>query len=115
VDAAGNLYIADTGNGRVRKVSNGVITTIAGNGTFGFAGDGGPATNAEFYAPLKIAVDASGRVYVADTNNSRIRVLIPDSDACASTPPGPPGGRTGAPSLAAPCRTVGSLPVSPSR
>ena len=46
VDSAGNLYIADTGNNRIRKVSNGVITTVAGNGTAGFGGDDGPATSA---------------------------------------------------------------------
>ena len=51
VDAAGNLYIADTGNHRIRKVSNGVITTVAGNGTPGYSGDNGPATSAQLNRP----------------------------------------------------------------
>lgn len=73
VDAGGNLYIADTQNQRVRKVSNGVITTIAGTGTFGYSGDGGPATQATLASPSGVAVDSSGNVYIADTNNHLIR------------------------------------------
>jgi len=76
VDSAGNLYITNNGS-RVNKVSSGVIATIAGNGTFGFTGDGGPAANAEFYADLALAVDSAGDVYVADYDNGRIRVLTP--------------------------------------
>jgi trimeric autotransporter adhesin len=75
VDALGNLYIADTGNNRVRRVSNGVITTVAGNGTQGFSGDGGPATSAQLYAPTRLAVDASGNLYIADTGNNRVRMV----------------------------------------
>jgi sugar lactone lactonase YvrE len=77
VDASGNLFIADTINQRIRRVSHGVIETVAGNGTVGFAGDGGPATRAEFAAPVAIAMDAGGSLYVADQGNRRIRVLIP--------------------------------------
>ena len=73
VDSAGNLYITDTGNSRIRKVSNGVITTVAGNGTFGFSGDNGPATSAGLSTPFGVAVDSAGNVYIADTENSRIR------------------------------------------
>jgi uncharacterized protein (TIGR03437 family) len=72
VDSAGNLYIADDST-RIRKVSNGVITTVAGNGTTGFSGDGGPATSAQLNGPLGIAVDSGGNLYIADTNNRRIR------------------------------------------
>jgi len=73
VDAAGNLYIADTSNDRIRKVSNGVITTVVGTGTLGFAGDNGPATYAELSAPNGVAVDPAGNLYIADTGNNRIR------------------------------------------
>jgi uncharacterized protein (TIGR03437 family) len=73
VDSAGNLYIADFGNNRVRKVSGGVIATVAGNGTLGFSGDNGPATSAQLYAPAGLAVDSLGDLYIADYGNNRIR------------------------------------------
>ena len=73
VDSAGNLFIADTGNQCIRKVTNGVITTVAGNGTYGFSGDNGPAANAGLSTPYGVAVDSAGSLYIADTNNNRIR------------------------------------------
>ena len=73
VDSTGNLYIADDLNNRVRKVSGGVITTVAGNGTFGFSGDGGPATRGELAYPESVAVDSAGNLYIADGRNNRIR------------------------------------------
>jgi sugar lactone lactonase YvrE len=73
VDLSGNLYISDESTNRVRKVSNGVITTIAGNGTGGFAGDNGPATSAQLSEPSGLAVDSAGNLYIADTRNARIR------------------------------------------
>ena len=73
VDSAGNLYIADAGNDRVRKVTNGTITTVAGNGTQGFSGDNGPATSAQLNQPKGVAVDATGNLYIADEANQRIR------------------------------------------
>ena len=74
VDGAGNLFIADTQNHRIRKVdSSGVITTVAGNGTSGFSGDGGPATEASLAAPGGVAVDSAGNLFIADHDNHRIR------------------------------------------
>jgi uncharacterized repeat protein (TIGR02543 family) len=74
-DAAGNLYIVDHGNNRIRRVAagSGIITTVAGTGTLGFSGDGGPATAAEIYSPFSIAADAAGNLYIADSYNYRIR------------------------------------------
>jgi sugar lactone lactonase YvrE len=78
VDRAGNLYIADSGNNRIRKVSSaGIITTIAGNGAQGDSGDGGPALRAELWLPSGVAVDSTGHVFVADTSNNAVRLLTP--------------------------------------
>ncbi len=76
VDASGNIYIGDTQNNRIRKITKtGIISTFAGNGTLGFSGDGGQATAAEFHAPSSMTLDASGNLYVADTWNQRIRKI----------------------------------------
>ncbi len=73
-DAAGNLYFAETGNHVVRKVTSaGIITTVAGNGVQGFAGDGGLATSAELDSPAGLALDAAGDLYIADSHNQRVR------------------------------------------
>ena len=80
VDSAGNLFIAE--NTRIRKVSGGVITTVAGNGTPGLSGDNGPATSAQVGAPNSLAVDASGRVYISDRDFNWIRVLTPSGPSC---------------------------------
>ena len=75
VDAAGNLFIADPSNRRIRKVaaSTGIITTVAGNGSSGFSGDGGLATNARLNSPTGVVVDAAGNLFIADRINRRIR------------------------------------------
>ena len=75
LDGSGNLYIADTGNHRIRKVdaSTGNISTVAGTGSGAYGGDGGPATAARIYAPASVAVDAAGNVYIGDRGNNRIR------------------------------------------
>lgn len=76
VDSAGNLYISDQGNHRIRKVStSGIITTIAGNGAMGKNGDGGPATQAQMGQPAGLAVDGSGNVYVADSYLQTVRQI----------------------------------------
>ena len=74
VDTSGNLFIADTGNNVIRKVAaNGVISTVAGDGLAGYSGDNGPATNASLFNPSGVAADASGNLFIADTDNSVIR------------------------------------------
>ncbi len=74
LDGAGNLYIADTNNLRIRKVgADGIISTVAGNGIAAFAGDGGLARDASFSAPVAVAVDAEGNVYIGDIFNFRLR------------------------------------------
>ena len=74
VDNSGNLYIADTGNGRIRKVDrSGIITTVAGRGNGSVLGDGGPATSAQLANPNDVAVDSTGNLYIADFGNGRIR------------------------------------------
>ena len=74
VDASGNLFISDAGNSVVRKINVlGIVSTMAGDNISGFLGDGGPATAAELTAPAGITIDASGKVYVADYYNYRIR------------------------------------------
>ena len=78
LDTSGNLYIADSNNQRIREVeTNGTITTVAGNGTSGFLGDGGAATSAEdSRTPTGLAVDSSGNLVIADQTNQRIRKVI---------------------------------------
>ena len=86
VDGAGNLFITDRGNHRIRKVdSAGNITTVAGNGSYGFSGDGGAATAAWLGSPSGVAVDGAGNVYIADRGNSLVRKLTPVGGS--DTPP----------------------------
>src|SRR5438876_243216 len=74
VDGAGNLFIVDSGNLRIRKVTPaGTITTVAGNGSFGFSGDDGPATSAQLRYATGVAVDGAGNLFIADSVNQRIR------------------------------------------
>ena len=79
-DAAGNVYVEDPSPSlavccRIRKVANGVITTIAGNGTFGYSGDGGPATSAQLFRPGAMALDAAGTLYFFDDTTSRTSIM----------------------------------------
>jgi sugar lactone lactonase YvrE len=76
VDAAGNVFIADTYNHRIRRVSpTGTMTTVAGNGTSGFSGDGGTATSSQLRFPEGVWVDGSGNLYIADSGNDRVRLV----------------------------------------
>ena len=75
IDASGALLVCDSSNERVRRISAGVIQTVAGNGMQGFAGDGGAATTAELDTPTGLAVGSDGRIFVADSHNQRIRVI----------------------------------------
>lgn len=84
VDFSGNLYIADSGNNRVRKIDvAGIMTTVAGTGTDGFSGDGGPASLAVLNFPWGVTTSAAGGVYISDRVNSRIRLI-------SGAPQGPP-------------------------
>ncbi|MDP1802995.1 MAG: T9SS type A sorting domain-containing protein [Bacteroidota bacterium] len=75
-DASGNLYVAEYGSSKIRKIDpSGIITTFAGTGVAGFSGDGGPAISAQLNVPNNLATDASGNIYIADKANHRIRKI----------------------------------------
>ena len=108
LDAEGNLYVADTGNNRVRKVTpEGVVSTIAGNGSAGYVD--GPASAAEFNGPIGVAVDEHNNVYVADTYNDRIRKISTDGVVTTVAGSAGPGYRDGSSTTAqfdTPCGIV---------
>ena len=92
IDGEGSIYIADTYNHRIRKVTpDGVISTIAGTGESGFGGDGGPATQAALAYPTSVAVAADGAIYIADTRNHRVRKLAADGTLTTVAGTGAPG------------------------
>jgi hypothetical protein len=96
LDGAGNLFIEDSGNVRVRKVSpEGIITTVAGSGKAGFSGDGGPATEARFSELRLGAVDAAGNLFIADRNNHRIRKVSLEGIVTTVAGSGPTGAAKG--------------------
>ena len=100
VDAGGTLFIADAGNYRVRRVSGGVITTIAGTGTDGFSGDGGAAVNAMLNFPWSVGLDGGGNLLIGDMFNQRIRRVSGAGTGLASPGTGPsPAGSGNPPSL----------------
>jgi DNA-binding beta-propeller fold protein YncE len=77
IDSAGNIFIADTYNGRIRRVTaaTGVITTVAGDGSFRYSGDNGPAVSATLNSPTGLAIDAAGNLIIVDFWNERIRAI----------------------------------------
>jgi len=80
-DASGNLYLADAGTNRIRKITtDGIITTVAGSATSNYSGDGGRATNAGLNSPVAVAVDAPGNIFIADAGDYRIREVTPDGN-----------------------------------
>jgi sugar lactone lactonase YvrE len=90
IDTQGNIYVADTGNNRIRKLApDGTVSTVAGGGASGFRD--GPAHDAQFDAPVGVAVDTQGSVYVADTYNDRIRVIMPSGEVKTLAGAGQPG------------------------
>jgi sugar lactone lactonase YvrE len=98
LDQAGNLFIKESSYGdanRVRKLSPaGLLTTVAGSGTPGSSGDGGPATEARLYGPGGLAVDAAGNLFIADHYNSRIRKVSPDGIITTVAGSGPAAGES---------------------
>ena len=85
VDAAGNIYLTDTNNSRIRKITtDGIVTTIAGSRFTGYSGDGGSATSAALSFPRSIAIASNGTIYMADTGNHVIRMLVPTFPAIYS-------------------------------
>ena len=91
VDVEGNLFIADRDNSRIRRVdaTTGIITTAAGNGKFGFTGDGGLALEAEFFGLTDVAIDEAGDLYIVDEGNQRIRAVRGIAQPVASPGVGP--------------------------
>ncbi|MFK0288431.1 hypothetical protein ACIQVL_49350 [Streptomyces sp. NPDC090499] len=112
VDGAGNLYIGDGHNQRVRKVTpSGIITTVAGNGIAGYIADGGPAVGQQLYYPYGVAVAPSGDLYIADAGNQRVRKVF--GAATMTPPPHPSPTCTASLSCSSPSRAVRSSTSAP--
>lgn len=119
VDASGNLYIDDYYAYRIRRVDHTthIITSIAGDGTFGYSGDGGPATKAELKEPEGVAVDAGGNIYIGDTLNHAVREVGSSTLPAPSAPSAPRNaaalpGNGRARVTWAPANSVGSGPIT---
>jgi DNA-binding beta-propeller fold protein YncE len=116
VDAAGRVFIADALNNRIRRVDvDGTITTVAGTGEAGFAGDGGPAASAAFFTPRDVAVDAAGRVFIADTDSHRVRRIDVDGTITTVAGTGAPGfSGDGGPATSAALFSPRAIAIDPS-
>ena len=97
VDFAGNTYVADTANNRIRLITaaTGAVTTVAGNGTAGFSADGVAATTSQLNGPLGVTVDGSGNIYIADTGNNRVRFVSGSTGLITTLAGGATAGSTG--------------------
>jgi hypothetical protein len=95
VSATGDLYVGDGGNERIRRVTGGIITTVAGNGQAGYSGDGGPATAASLNFPGRIRLDALGNLYITDGRNNRIRVVLASDSTIVTVAGNGTSGNTG--------------------
>jgi uncharacterized protein (TIGR03437 family) len=115
VDPAGNLYIADAANHRVRKVTpSGTISTVAGNGHPGFSGDNGPASAAQLNQPYDLAMDSAGNLYIADYGNQRVRAVGVDGNITTVAGNGPSGNSgDGGPATAALLMGPRNLAIDP--
>ncbi len=115
-DGTGNLYIADLNNARVRKVTPaGIISTVAGNGSYGFGGDGGPATSARLNNPRGVTMDGTGNLYIADHDNHRVRRVTPAGIITTAAGNGMPGfSGDGGPATLAQLNCPGSVAVDSS-
>jgi uncharacterized protein (TIGR03437 family) len=113
LDPRGNLYVSDSHSNRVRRIdTTGAITTIAGTGTAGNAGDGGPAASATLNFPRGLATDSAGNIYVVDSNNNRIRKISTDGTIMAAAGTGATGlSGDGGPATAATFGGIGNLSV----
>ncbi|MEU9439079.1 RICIN domain-containing protein [Streptomyces sp. NPDC048252] len=113
VDGAGDLYIADASNHRVRKITtDGKISTVAGTGAAGFGGDGGPAASARLNIPVGVAVDSAGTLYIADHSNHRVRKVAADGKISTVAGTGTAGlGGDGGPAASAQLRNPFGLAV----
>ena len=92
IDGARNLYVADAGSNRIRKIgAAGTVSTLAGDGGLNYSGDGGPALNAGLSMPGALVADRSGNLYIADIGNNRVRKFAPDETITTVTGNGSPG------------------------
>jgi uncharacterized protein (TIGR03437 family) len=114
VDSSGNLYIADAGDNRIRKVSNGIITTVAGSNSSNYSGDGGLAISAGLNTPSSVAVDAGGNIYIADSGDYRIRKVTPDGNITTIAGNGTPDNSgDGGPATSASLNRLNAIAVGP--
>jgi uncharacterized protein (TIGR03437 family) len=115
LDAAGNLYIADQGNHRIRKVgTDGIITTVAGTGQPGDSPDGMPATQSRLNTPMDVKVDTAGQIYIADTLNHRVKRVGTDGTLTTIAGDGVPGrGADNVPATSSSLRNPAGLAIAP--